>query len=172
MKSIDCINITLSRKVFDILTDVSKILSVSPENVASIILETIFSEESNEGTIHPSDRRLFRKKANIPCVVKFSDSSNNIMYKSAAIVDISLAGVGVVIRDSSKAFEHVYNNTHKFELVLLLDDDTIPTNYNCRICHSKRDTLLRLGGALLAQDLSTFEKFFRFFMRAETLTPA
>ena len=64
--------------------------------------------------------------------------------------------------------EHLYRNIAEFELVIQFGDDAAATNYACRICHVKDDTLLRLGGALIAPEPSAFRRFLRLFMLAES----
>ncbi len=68
--------------------------------------------------------------------------------------------------------EQLYRNITEFELVLQFGDDAAATNYACRICHVKDDTLLRLGGVLIAPEPSAFRRFLRLFMLAETSVAA
>lgn len=159
------LNVNVSHEIAGSLETTGKILSASPDKVASMLLESIFHDKRAPVGSPFSSRRTFRKKINLPCVVKFSGNKNTVLYKSALLVDISITGVGVVVHDTTKTLETRYKNSESFELVLQIDDATT-LNYQCKLYYWARDTLLRLGGELNFPDFSAYKKFLWLFMQA------
>ena len=160
------INIKVSDTVFRSFEAIGSALSIPIERVSSMIIDSIFDCTYYSNSKN-NNRRLLRKKLHVPCVIKLSDINKNITYKSASIIDISIFGVGIIIHCAKNSMEQIYRNIKEFELVLQFGDDTAATNYACRICHVKDNSMLRLGGVLIAPEPSTFMKFLKLFMLAE-----
>ena len=160
------ISIKISDAVFRSFESIGNALSIPIEYISSMIIDSVF-DYTSKSNMKNNGRCLLRKKLHVPCVVKLSDINKNITYKSASIIDISIFGVGIVIHGAKKNMEHLYSNIKEFELVLQFGDDLAATNYACRICHVKDDSLLRLGGVLIAPEPSAFRRFLRLFMLAE-----
>ena len=161
------INIKVSDTVFRSFEVIGNALSIPIEYVSSMILDSIFDYTHNT-SLKNSGRRLLRKKLHVPCVVKLSDIHKNITYKSASIIDISIFFLLIVIHGVKKSMDQFYRDIKEFELVLQFGDDAEATNYACKICHVKDNSLLRLGGVLIAPEPSAFRRFLRLFMLAET----
>ena len=160
------INIKVSDTVFRSFETIGNSLSIPIEYVSSMILDSIF-DCTYYNNLRNNKRRLLRKRLHVPCVVKLSDVRKNITYKSASIIDISIFGVGIIIHGAKSSLEQIYGHIKEFELVLQFGDDTAATNYACRICHVKDNSMLRLGGVLIAPEPSAFMRFLRLFMLAE-----
>lgn len=165
-KTEEILNVKVPRDIANSLEEIGNTLHIPPDQVATMILESLFHEKRAPAGGSLSGRCALRKKINIPCVVKFSDSQKTMLYKSASLVDFSITGVGIVVHDTTKGLETIYKNLKNFELVLQIDDVTA-LNYNCKLSYWKRDSLLRLGGGLLSPDFSAFKKYLKLFM----LTP-
>lgn len=135
-------------------------LYTTPAQVLSALLGAFLEEPSR---IEAPGRLGYRKKTCLPCVLRLAGSDASCIYKPAVIIDFSLGGMGIIIEDSLKPREEQARESPSFEVILRLEGEPSPTTFTCRTCHVHRNSILRMGGALIAHDASVLRNYFKIF---------
>ena len=160
------ITLTVSNRRADSLRALSEHVRSAPAQVLGTLLDALLEETPwTSETARQGVRLGYRKRANLPCVLRLTGSAKDSVYKTARLVDVALGGMGIAVEDMNKSRETMARESYSFEVTLQLEGDDLPTSFTCRTCYVHRNGTLRMGGALLAGDPSTLRAFFKIFMR-------
>lgn len=147
------------------LEGVSKSLDCSPEQLAADILSSYFGKSASSKRFKHHDKRSVpRKNVHIDAVVQMPSGTNEFMYTSAVIKNLSLCGMCAEIPQNKPDYDMRMRDYGLFDVMFAFPCDNEMLMFNCEVRYMAASDKLIVGGAFVSPDIYTLRHLVKYLL--------